>query len=247
MAIQAMDGQRSIDAVIPVHMGPPTTVISAQGTSAINLQVKNRKDVRSCPVDRSITIPDTSKPVISIIFELGCEQRGVRVIDRPHTTEEDPRQNDLHYEIVVYGYKSTELGVVPLEQEHMYRAILGGGSAVDDLPHRDDGMGSLEAFHNLKPAFYSHQQLKQFAGLIEGVEAPKGDPKKQPQRKTMEPTKEGPKTRRQSRALGVPTEEPKTRRQLGAPVVPGEEPKKKRAPEAEKSQPGPSKKRQKNK
>ncbi|KAH7334565.1 hypothetical protein B0J17DRAFT_770885 [Rhizoctonia solani] len=43
MAIQAKDNQVSIDAVIPIHMGPITSPITTQTTSAINLQFKNRK------------------------------------------------------------------------------------------------------------------------------------------------------------------------------------------------------------
>ncbi|KDN34681.1 hypothetical protein RSAG8_12230, partial [Rhizoctonia solani AG-8 WAC10335] len=43
MAIRAPDGQESIDAVIPIHMGPLNTPISSKTTSAINLQIKNRK------------------------------------------------------------------------------------------------------------------------------------------------------------------------------------------------------------
>ncbi|KAF8333117.1 uncharacterized protein EI90DRAFT_2830562, partial [Cantharellus anzutake] len=42
MALQAKDNQKSIDAVIPVHMGPPDMSISPKSTSAINLQFKNR-------------------------------------------------------------------------------------------------------------------------------------------------------------------------------------------------------------
>ncbi|KAG9096526.1 hypothetical protein FS749_008281 [Ceratobasidium sp. UAMH 11750] len=225
MGIQAMDGQRSIDAVIPVHMGSPTTTISVQRTSAINIRVKNRKDVRNCPVDRTTTIPNTSQPVISIIFELGCEEPGVQVNHRPHTDEEDPHQNDLHYEIVVYGHSSMVFGVIPPEEEHTYRAILEAGRSAGNLPRRNDWIGDLEAFHSLEPAFYSHQQLQQFAGLIEGVEALEEEPEEERLRKVMEPPQEGLQTRRQSKASGVL--------------------KKNRQPEAQKSQPGPAKKRQK--
>ncbi|KAG8690277.1 hypothetical protein FRC11_012725, partial [Ceratobasidium sp. 423] len=71
MAIQAMDGQVSIDAVIPIHMGPLTASISSKTTSAINLQFKNRKEALDCHVNRSVTVPNVEMPVISIIFEFG--------------------------------------------------------------------------------------------------------------------------------------------------------------------------------
>ncbi|CAE6438410.1 unnamed protein product [Rhizoctonia solani] len=71
MALQAKDGQESIDAVIPVHMGSLDVPISPKTTSAINLQFKNRKTAGECHVIRSISVPNPEMPVISIVFEFG--------------------------------------------------------------------------------------------------------------------------------------------------------------------------------
>ncbi|KAG8739109.1 hypothetical protein FRC10_006128 [Ceratobasidium sp. 414] len=238
MAIQAVDGQRSIDAVIPVHIGSLNAQVSTKRTSAINIQVKNRKDVRDCPVDRSITIPDVSKPVISIIFELGCSRPGVRVNHRPHASDGDPRVDYHHYEIVIYGHSSTVLGVIPPGEEPTYRSILGAARAQDDLPRRNDGLGSIEAFYALKPAFSGRRQLERYAGLIDGVEAPMEEPKEktskaskgegskgkgQPEASKAPEDKE-PRPKRQTRASGASKEEDQTgKRQTRASGAPKEE------------------------
>ncbi|KAG8712506.1 hypothetical protein FRC08_014483 [Ceratobasidium sp. 394] len=90
MALLADDCQCSIDAVIPIHMGPITTPISPETTSVINLQFRNRKKAHDCYVDRRITVPDVTKPVISIIFEFGMEGQGSNAVEMG--------ENDCHHE-----------------------------------------------------------------------------------------------------------------------------------------------------
>ncbi|KAG9118689.1 hypothetical protein FRC07_006676 [Ceratobasidium sp. 392] len=84
MAIQAKENQTSIDAVILIQMGSPTTPISEKTPSAINLQFKNHKQALDCWVDRSITVHDKTKPVILTIFEFRFKDVGVEVKHRPH-------------------------------------------------------------------------------------------------------------------------------------------------------------------
>ncbi|KAG9106471.1 hypothetical protein FRC07_008811, partial [Ceratobasidium sp. 392] len=114
MAFQVKDNQTSIDTVMPIHIGSPTAPISEKTTSAINLQFKNRKQALDCKVDRSITVPDKATAVISIIFEFGSEDVGVEVKHRSHPVTRQGKtelhQDDRHYEIVVRGRSSEDLG-----------------------------------------------------------------------------------------------------------------------------------------
>ncbi|KAG9120007.1 hypothetical protein FRC07_004680 [Ceratobasidium sp. 392] len=148
MAIQAKDNQTSINAVIPIHMGSPTTPIPEKTTSAINLQFKNRKQALDCKVDGSITVPDKATPVISIIFEFGSEDVGVEVKRRSHPVTRQGKtelhQDDRHYEIVVRGRSSEVFGVIEPGTKSDQEVILGAGTIVEDLP-RSNELHSLEA------------------------------------------------------------------------------------------------------
>ncbi|KEP54377.1 putative G2/mitotic-specific cyclin cdc13 [Rhizoctonia solani 123E] len=173
MAIQARDEQTSIDAVIPIHMGPLTAPISSKTTSAINLQFKNRKTTVDCHVNRSTTVPDLDMPVISIVFELGVTETMSNPI---HITSKPPRiprdqnrtlhRDDRHYQIVVHGCNSRVFGVIPPEVEEKYRSILGTGSILHDFA-RNKYEENREALLAMKPAFSGKRQKELYSDLLD--------------------------------------------------------------------------------
>ncbi|KAF8325288.1 uncharacterized protein EI90DRAFT_2189645 [Cantharellus anzutake] len=95
MALQAKDNQKSIDAVIPIHMRHAAEPISPKSTSGINLRFKNREEAEYCRVSRGITVPSKS-----IIFELGDrEMGGEGVVTITHET---------HHELAALKTKCTQ-------------------------------------------------------------------------------------------------------------------------------------------
>ncbi|CAE6420460.1 unnamed protein product [Rhizoctonia solani] len=139
-AIQAKEGQVSIDAVIPIHMGGVTDMITSSTMSAINVQFKNRKDVKYCTVDRSITVPDVGQPVITIVFELGDESlRPARVhAEKLRDGKPQDASDDLHYLLVSRGHGPETFGVVDARTRPWYDIILGTGDVMDDFPRADE-------------------------------------------------------------------------------------------------------------
>ncbi|CAE6362278.1 unnamed protein product [Rhizoctonia solani] len=171
MAIQARDGQASIDAVIPIHMGSLTDPISSKTTSAINLQFKNRVNAVDCHVNRLITVPNVEMPVISIIFEFGVTETAVDPISItselfPTTQAQTLHRDDRHYQIVAHGCNSRVFGAIPLEVEPEYKTILGTGSILQDFPRNKD-QGNREALLALKPAFNGNRQIQFYSDLLE--------------------------------------------------------------------------------
>ncbi|KAF8343858.1 uncharacterized protein EI90DRAFT_3114456 [Cantharellus anzutake] len=171
MALQAKDNQESIDAVIPVHMGPLDAPISPKSTSAINLQFKNRKKSQSFHVLRHITVPDREMSVISIIFELGDEK--VRDEDElvsiyqatyreTRGSEDKPHWDDHHYEIVAHGCTAKTFRAVLPTAEPFYQSILAAQTIIMDFP-RALNQQSLHALQNLKPFFNGVQESKSWA------------------------------------------------------------------------------------
>ncbi|KDN38074.1 hypothetical protein RSAG8_09759, partial [Rhizoctonia solani AG-8 WAC10335] len=169
MAIQAKDGQRSIDAVIPIHMGGTNTPIMPKTTSAINLQIKNRKGLSGCDVDRSITVPAAEMPVISIVFELGVtgKKAGAVVVSEkvpPETRNSGNLHiNDHHYKIVASGCSPMVFAPVTAKTEPQYKAILGAMTVLEDF-HRCDMENNIGALQAMRPAFSGERQDRAYAG-----------------------------------------------------------------------------------
>ncbi|KEP53433.1 putative G2/mitotic-specific cyclin cdc13 [Rhizoctonia solani 123E] len=139
-AIQINQGQASIDAVIPIHMGGVTDPITTQTMSAINVQFRNLKDVQYCAIDRSVTVPDVGQPAITIVFELGDESPL-----SPHvqvdTLREGQAQNpldDLHYQLVARGHGPETFNVVSARTKDWYDIILGTGDIMGDFPRANE-------------------------------------------------------------------------------------------------------------
>ncbi|KAF8323457.1 uncharacterized protein EI90DRAFT_2378785 [Cantharellus anzutake] len=161
MALQAKDNQDSIDAVIPVHMGPTSTTILPEFTSAINLQFKNRKRAVACHVDRLITVPEISMPVISIIFEFGYERAATDSLvtidtEATHLTTRssvgEMLPDDHHYQITAYGCTSKTFKAVSPDVENLYPSILAAQSILEDFPGAKS-KENLQALEDLKPYF----------------------------------------------------------------------------------------------
>ncbi|KAF8205492.1 hypothetical protein K438DRAFT_2014426 [Mycena galopus ATCC 62051] len=171
MALQAKENQVSIDAVIPIHMAAPATPISPATTSAINLQFKNRKQASDCHVDHTITVSDTTKATISIVFELGARNQppGVCIRHQNHTktrgTEDKVHPNDHHYLIVAYGCDSEVFSAIPPEAEPDYKTILRGGSMEEDFPRKkmEDNLAML---HQINPSFNGVRQRKRYSNVF---------------------------------------------------------------------------------
>ncbi|CCO35504.1 hypothetical protein BN14_09622 [Rhizoctonia solani AG-1 IB] len=159
MALYARDGQESIDAVIPVHMGPITSPISPSTTSAINLQFKNRPTALECNVKRSITVPDPNVPAISIVFELGVTGRHSTPVAITNKTPRNARStgnvlhhNDRHYQILAKGCDSATFKVISTTEEPQYKTILGAGTILQDF-HRRGSQDNVDALLRMKPVF----------------------------------------------------------------------------------------------
>ncbi|KAF8344090.1 uncharacterized protein EI90DRAFT_3149527 [Cantharellus anzutake] len=174
MALQAKDNQKSIDAVIPVHMRHAAEPISLKSTSVINLQFKNREEAEYCRVSRGITVPDNTMPVISIIFELGDrEMGGEGLVTITHETHRETRGSknkvhpeDHHYEIVAYGCTSKTFAAVSPAIEPHYQSTLAVPTIVEDFPRATKGK-SLEAFENLKPFFDGLREFAEWSKQLE--------------------------------------------------------------------------------
>ncbi|CUA74277.1 Polyketide synthase PksJ [Rhizoctonia solani] len=133
-AIQAKDNQDSIDAVIPIHMGNVTDPITPETTSAINLQFKNRKNARYCSVDRSITVPDTSLPMISIVFELGEKDPSPPLVRISGASDQDALNEVNHYTLIARGHGPETFNAVTATSKPFYDVILGTKDILDDFP-----------------------------------------------------------------------------------------------------------------
>ncbi|QRV93156.1 G2/mitotic-specific cyclin cdc13 [Ceratobasidium sp. AG-Ba] len=164
MAMQCKDNQVSIDAVIPIHMGSPNTPISVNTCSAINLRFLNREKAKDCPVNRSITVPETTVPVISIVFELGVKGRSdVAIRHQPHppTLTAPVHPEDNHYTIVAYGCNSVVFGAIPSQVEANYKSFLGRETILGDFP-RNHIPRNVEMLRRLNPSFNGERQAKRY-------------------------------------------------------------------------------------
>ncbi|CAE6458759.1 unnamed protein product [Rhizoctonia solani] len=163
VALQAKEGQESIDAVIPIHMGSLDDPVSAKRTSAINLQIKNRKGLSRCKIDRSITVPDVDMPVISIILELGVTGKKSNTLWVPEGCGKDPRDkhkirpDDRHYQIVSRGCSSKLFRPVTSDVEGQYRVMLGVGTVLQDFA-RCDRKNNVEALRAQKSVLDGNRQ-----------------------------------------------------------------------------------------
>ncbi|KDN40562.1 hypothetical protein RSAG8_08034, partial [Rhizoctonia solani AG-8 WAC10335] len=126
MAMQAKDNQYSIDAVIPIHMGPITRPITTETTSTINLQFKNRLVSSSCTIDQKITVPDLKQPVISIVFELGEKLPKAPLVQLYHATPPVTRGR--------LSGSNPDPDSDPQEAKNYYKTILAASGLRDDFP-----------------------------------------------------------------------------------------------------------------
>ncbi|CAE6471357.1 unnamed protein product [Rhizoctonia solani] len=108
-------------------MGSLDQETKSETTSAINLKPRSRKHTFDCPANRTLTVPDPEKPVISIVFELG------------ETKTEIPRAQVHRNRCQAVGY---------------YQTILTTGGLKDDFP-RAKMESSWKLLQELKPAFNS--------------------------------------------------------------------------------------------
>ncbi|KAG9093715.1 hypothetical protein FS749_013904 [Ceratobasidium sp. UAMH 11750] len=168
MGLLADDCQCSIDAVIPIHMGPITTPILPETTSVINLQFRNRKKAHDCYVDRRITVPDVTKPVISIIFEFGMEGQGSNAVEMGENDchhEGQERGEDRHCLIVAWGCSPAVFGAILPGTEEQYKVILGGGTFLDEFPRKHE-VENVRTLLDIKPVFSGARQEEQYAKRI---------------------------------------------------------------------------------
>ncbi|KAH7332884.1 hypothetical protein B0J17DRAFT_677966 [Rhizoctonia solani] len=169
MAIQAKDGQRSIDAVIPIHMGSLDAPISPLTTSAINLQFKNRKVASEFHVDRTITVPNEEMPTISIVFEFAATGKApdtVKISELTHriTRASNGRSHphDHHYEIVARGCSPEVYRAISEDMKVHYEVLLGAGTMLEDFPRRER-QSNKEALLAMKPTFSGERQEEQYS------------------------------------------------------------------------------------
>lgn len=170
MALYGQATQRSIDAVIPIHMGETTREISPGTTSAINIQFKNRDDCRTVCIDRSITVPNKEIPTLSVIMELEdprveegnkpklVEVQGPAIIPKLKAKSESSRsphdesQEDNHYSIDLYGHGPETYSMVPEEKRAVCDRILAMGDLMKDFP-RPGRKDNVAFVHGMKPCF----------------------------------------------------------------------------------------------
>ncbi|GAB1528280.1 hypothetical protein RhiTH_011472 [Rhizoctonia solani] len=170
-ALQAKAGQVSIDAVIPVHMGSEDSPITPETTSAINLQFKNRKQSETCPVNRSITVPNHKLPVISIVFELGEQSPSssfVGVYHEDHRITRNqpvPHRDDLHFTLVARGCGPDTFNAVSEDAKSLYDIILSNRDMLDDFP-RNERPKSVAFLDTFSPAWSS--SVSRHATLFKG-------------------------------------------------------------------------------
>ncbi|CUA71725.1 Putative leucine-rich repeat receptor-like serine/threonine-protein kinase At2g04300 [Rhizoctonia solani] len=161
MAIQTNDREVSMDVVIPIHMGPTTSPITEEATTAINMHFKNRKNPYRCSTNRGITVPNLDQPAISIVFEFGEESPKAPLVESHHASPPltrdgrsgsnlDPDRN--HYSFVARGCTSKTYNAIPEEAEDYYKIILADFTLKDDFPRA--GMPeSWELVRQMKPYF----------------------------------------------------------------------------------------------
>ncbi|CAE6496083.1 unnamed protein product [Rhizoctonia solani] len=165
-AIQINQGQASIDAVIPIHMGGVTDPITTNTVSAINVRFNNRKDVQYCAIDRSETVPDVGQPVITIVFELGDESP-VSPYVHIHKLREGQTQDpldDLHYQLVARSHGPETFNVVSARTKAWYSIILGTGDIMGDFPRANEP--ELAAYVNQMMAL-QHEHAERYLTLYE--------------------------------------------------------------------------------
>ncbi|KAF8747255.1 hypothetical protein RHS01_11366 [Rhizoctonia solani] len=168
VALQAKDNQPSIDAVIPIHMGSTEQAITMEAVSAINLQFKNRKRSLDCPVNRTITVPDPKKPVISIVFEFGETDSKLPYLEVHHQECRKPRikesnkttthPDEHHYSFVARGCGPKTYRAIPEEAVPSYQTILASGDLMNDFP-RAELESSWEGVRELKPTLDAKELL----------------------------------------------------------------------------------------
>ncbi|KAB5596242.1 G2/mitotic-specific cyclin cdc13 [Ceratobasidium theobromae] len=165
MALQSQEGQRSIDAVIPIHLGELSDSILPPTTSAINIQIKNRQQCRQVHVNRSITVPNHELPCLSVVMELGDHRAmaGTRkdtdlidiqdIKDTPvKILEENQLQEVRHYSVIAYGHGPDTYCVVPKEEVSRYSRILAPPGPLEDFP-REEHEENVALVYGMKPFF----------------------------------------------------------------------------------------------
>ncbi|QRV98754.1 hypothetical protein RhiJN_26773 [Ceratobasidium sp. AG-Ba] len=159
-AIRTKGNQGSVDAVIPIHLGGTSDAISIKTTSAINIQVQNRSQPKESHVDRSATVPDPSKPTISLIFEFGATNPGIQI---NHKMESDPQKfgDHTHYEIVVYSCGPEMFRPITKDMQGCYRSILGSGGIEKGILTKDDS----EARSSSRTAAFDFKEDDAYAHL----------------------------------------------------------------------------------
>ncbi|CAE6359001.1 unnamed protein product [Rhizoctonia solani] len=228
LAIQCKDNQYSVDAVIPIHMGPITNPITTETTSAIGLQFKNRVAPEPCSVNRSITIPDLEQPVISIVFELGEKSPKDPLVEAHHTfppitrnklSNPRPGPDDNHYSFVAHGCTHETYNAIPDREEARshYRMILAADKLKYEFPRANNPM-SFALYRAAKPTLSAAEVRKEWGQQPKGPKNPSidqlGRSRASKQRKSDQPSVPGPSTlqrristRRQTQA-GTQEEEP---------------------------------------
>ncbi|KAF8684561.1 hypothetical protein RHS04_01240 [Rhizoctonia solani] len=174
VALQAKDGQESVDAVIPIHMGALENPILPATTSAINLQFKNRQTARRCHIDRTITVSDHKKPVISIVFEFAAKTRREGPIQANeelcHSGQSTKQAvcDNYHYHFTARGCNSAVFKAIPSTTEFQYKALLGGASFLEDFPRREN-KENVEALLAMKPMLSGKRGETEYSIQWKGV------------------------------------------------------------------------------
>jgi hypothetical protein len=160
MALRAGEDCKSMDAVIPIHMGQLDDKISPASTSAINILAMNRScSTRRVFVDRSITVPNSDVPVLSVVMELGGlsprsgPEECLVEFKKLSTCPSSGKTHDKnHYVLVAYGHGPRTYGVVSEDTEIFYSQILTTDAVTQEFPRSHKG-GNVQALYNLKPFF----------------------------------------------------------------------------------------------
>ncbi|CUA77698.1 hypothetical protein RSOLAG22IIIB_06735 [Rhizoctonia solani] len=136
-AIQVEKG-RSIDAIIPIHIGDIRDPITPETTSAICLQFQNRKNPQRCYANLP-TVSNIRRPGISIMFELGEEHPSSPLVHsyhehRPETPNREVHTDDHHYGLIAHGHGPETFNVVSVQSKSFYGTILRTGDSLYDFP-----------------------------------------------------------------------------------------------------------------
>ncbi|CAE6537032.1 unnamed protein product [Rhizoctonia solani] len=136
-AIQVEKG-RSIDAIIPIHIGDIRDPITPETTSAICLQFQNRKNPQRCYANLP-TVSNIRQPGISIMFELGEEHPSSPLVHsyhehRPETPNREVHTDDHHYGLIAHGHGPETFNVVSVQSKSFYGTILRTGDSLYDFP-----------------------------------------------------------------------------------------------------------------